>query len=1128
MFFNKKWCLTLAVFCCGIIDVQGQSGGGNNEYIAQLPKVMHPSPEAMAFMRYGEIPVSLSTGVPEISIPIYTIKANGLEIPISISYHASGIKVRDISGVVGLGWVLNAGGMIAQTVYGWDDLTTDPIHKPRHDLNNLSFNSAAQALQQLMNDYNTYMTHDPIHGIVGQINRKWDGCKSGHELFYGTVPVDTETYNTVSDRFYFTFNGRSGVFRFNLQTKQYETIPYSSLKIALTTGGFRITDENGLVWEFEKQTKTENMSIYAIPTMAKEYYLTAIRFPGIDDPVSFHYSSGTTYDVINWTESVFSGTIPMFDYYGSGPLTFVEGFSENRHINHRKYSSQTSRSTPLHLDSIRWRDIRLLFEYEGNQPDLMKERLTTIRVKWADKEVRTAQLFSQNNNNRVMLSEIKINDESYSFEYMSPQQYPTGTAQPHNYSEDFWGYYNHAQGNRMVPFIWESTNISPFYTKVYNNSREANPLYSRVGILTSVTYPTKGKTVFEYEQNRGYNVFQNMKVNQPEVDYFGGLRVRKITNYDNSGRSSWKTYEYEGGPTITITPDHFCAIRQCYYLPLFPETGQPLSYRAIIYDAETGANGTGYPFTEHGANPVFYHKVTEYFGHSTVNEGKIEYLFIRDTDYSNICYQGPNPLMSPYLNNCDKGMIAPLLVSKREYANNQGTYLLRKETKNFYSKRNKGSFITGVDVKHEYEFNPALNRFFSIGNIRDFFANYYLKFHFFNIYGIRDVMLLDSTITTEYSRNNQIRQTMITKTAYQYENNLLVQTPVETAIFTNTDIIIEKVKHPFHYTTMPYTAMTNSNIYAPVIAKEKYVNGTLVATIRNDYRMDGNKFVKDSISVAKGSEPLESRIKYHNYDGYANPLYISKDNRQHVSYLWGYKGVYPVAEIRNATYNQVKTGLSGTLPESLSAAATPNMTLIDNLRNHSGLDASLVNTAQFSPLEGISAAFDANKIKTSYDYDRGILTTVKNNENQILQKYDYQFATTATVFQPAEMSLSAKILGAPFLRHKNTSALTLTVAVFDGSDNYSYSWYLKDGVYRVMNSLLNSSSNQYIVPPLTPFIGVVQVICKVTDNNTGEETEASVVFYVDIKYFEAQILGPKPCNDLFWCPDRNPNPIIDP
>src|SRR5437868_6312844 len=69
------------------------------------------SPVTAAFTRYGDIPIDISTGVPDISIPIYTVSSHGINVPVSISYHASGIKVQDIASPVGLGWVLNAGGV---------------------------------------------------------------------------------------------------------------------------------------------------------------------------------------------------------------------------------------------------------------------------------------------------------------------------------------------------------------------------------------------------------------------------------------------------------------------------------------------------------------------------------------------------------------------------------------------------------------------------------------------------------------------------------------------------------------------------------------------------------------------------------------------------------------------------------------------------------------------------------------------------------------------------------------------------------------------------------------------------------------------------------------------------------
>lgn len=39
-----------------------------------------------------------------------------VNLPISLSYHGSGFKVSEVSSSVGLGWTLNAGGIITRSV----------------------------------------------------------------------------------------------------------------------------------------------------------------------------------------------------------------------------------------------------------------------------------------------------------------------------------------------------------------------------------------------------------------------------------------------------------------------------------------------------------------------------------------------------------------------------------------------------------------------------------------------------------------------------------------------------------------------------------------------------------------------------------------------------------------------------------------------------------------------------------------------------------------------------------------------------------------------------------------------------------------------------------------------------
>lgn len=86
---------------------------------AQLQPIKNiPSPEIAGLGEYGKVPVSLYTGVPNISIPLYKVAVGNFSLPISISYHSSSVKVNSPSGSLGLGWSLMAGGYITRKVNG--------------------------------------------------------------------------------------------------------------------------------------------------------------------------------------------------------------------------------------------------------------------------------------------------------------------------------------------------------------------------------------------------------------------------------------------------------------------------------------------------------------------------------------------------------------------------------------------------------------------------------------------------------------------------------------------------------------------------------------------------------------------------------------------------------------------------------------------------------------------------------------------------------------------------------------------------------------------------------------------------------------------------------------------------
>ena len=79
-------------------------------------KIIPPSPTAYELGKYGQIPVGLFTGTPNVNIPLYNYSAGKLSLPLSLSYNSNGIKVDQLSSNVGLGWSLNAGGVITRII----------------------------------------------------------------------------------------------------------------------------------------------------------------------------------------------------------------------------------------------------------------------------------------------------------------------------------------------------------------------------------------------------------------------------------------------------------------------------------------------------------------------------------------------------------------------------------------------------------------------------------------------------------------------------------------------------------------------------------------------------------------------------------------------------------------------------------------------------------------------------------------------------------------------------------------------------------------------------------------------------------------------------------------------------
>ena len=155
-----------------------------------------PSPNASALLEYANVPVNYYNGLPSIDVPLYDLPGRQLSVPVSLSYHASGIKVQDVASSYGLGWNLNAGGAITRVVRGLPD--------------------------HWINGFGNNVTADPA--LVG----------SG-DIFEAHWKMTIDLLDGQPDVFYFNFMGRTGSFVLDYNGDAV-LIPYQNLKIKPAIG----------------------------------------------------------------------------------------------------------------------------------------------------------------------------------------------------------------------------------------------------------------------------------------------------------------------------------------------------------------------------------------------------------------------------------------------------------------------------------------------------------------------------------------------------------------------------------------------------------------------------------------------------------------------------------------------------------------------------------------------------------------------------------------------------------------------------------------------------------------------------------------------------------------------------
>ncbi|HEX3009456.1 MAG TPA: hypothetical protein VHO90_17760, partial [Bacteroidales bacterium] len=443
-------------------------------------------------------------------------------MPISLSYHAGGIRVTDRTYTTGLGWSLIAGGAITRAIAGLPDEESRGFFNMNYP-DDLS--EACSGFNFQRDDGNIEL--NKISCFVNRVNNT--GANHGYNEDYSP------------DNYYYNVQGLSGQFSYSAD-KTLHTYPYDPISIqrSLLAGKtpFTITASDGVTYEFGKPVEngknpaTDYIKVGDSPDYASAWYLTKIISVDKSDTVTFLYSTDAdSYRNTSLITTMHAGFAGFATGIVVRPARIIQTPSSTMEYNvrlldiigkngrvHFNYGEET-------VYSYNWEN-----GFKGDPIPSTIRPLSSIEV-YANtgSEVKIKQFNFQHsffnsdpvhapNSLRLdKVTEVGFLEGSsqappYIFSYATDDVPPFNTN-----SRDLWGYYNAYTSPRkdndnmlLVDLPDPGSNTEPVNAF---KKREVNPSVLNMGMLKSISYPTGGYTEFTFEPN---NKSKIVDVDEPQ------------------------------------------------------------------------------------------------------------------------------------------------------------------------------------------------------------------------------------------------------------------------------------------------------------------------------------------------------------------------------------------------------------------------------------------------------------------------------------------------------------------------------------------------------------------------------------------------------------------------------------
>ncbi|UIR55477.1 hypothetical protein LZQ00_14540 [Sphingobacterium sp. SRCM116780] len=255
--------------------------------------------------------------------------------------------------------------------------------------------------------------------------------------------------------------------------------------------------------------------------------------------------------------------------------------------------------------------------------------------------------------------------------------------------------------------------------------------------------------------------------------------------------------------------------------------------------------------------------------------------------------------------------------------------------------------------------------------------------------------VLESQENVVYDLNgsNPVKNTV----NYSYLNPVHAEPTEEKRTMSNGKVSTTNYFYPTDLSSTVYVGMVNKHILSKVVKKVEKVDSNVSFTQNiyyKDWLNNGKVYRPEKFTVQRGSLPEELVVENIAMDNFGN-INTQTNGTQTTSYLWGYGGQYPIAEIKNATYTEVLAVLGQTTINNLNALTVSEATIntaMNTLRTHASLSKAMVTSYTYKPLVGMTSKTDPRGVTEYYEYD-GMqrLKTVLDQFKYINTTIDYHY-----------------------------------------------------------------------------------------------------------------------------------------